>query len=170
MDQKVSPKVSLDQSIDEEVSPKVSLDRKCHQKLCDLRNRESDQNLSLIKVAGNQKLCTSADFLLIKVQRLRRNLSSKFPSARWRCDKLHVEKWKSILKTSPRCDLRSRGSDQNLSEIKVAGNQKLWTNADFLLIKVQRLRRNSSSKFPSAWWRCDKLKKNTKNIASMRSP
>ena len=56
MDQKVSPKVSLDQSIDEKVSPKVSLDRKCHQKLCDLRNPESDQNLSLIKVAGNQKL------------------------------------------------------------------------------------------------------------------
>ena len=45
---------------------------------CDLHNRESDQNLSVIKVAGNQKLCTNADFLLIKVQRLRRNLSSKF--------------------------------------------------------------------------------------------
>jgi hypothetical protein len=56
MDQKVSLKVWLDQSIDEKVSPKVSLDRKCHQKLCDLCNRESDQNLSLIKVAGNQKL------------------------------------------------------------------------------------------------------------------
>ncbi len=56
VDTKVSPKVSLDQSIDEKVSPKVSLDRKCHQKLCDLRNRESDQNLSVIKVAGNQKL------------------------------------------------------------------------------------------------------------------
>jgi hypothetical protein len=78
MDQKVSPKVSLDQSIDEKVSPKVSLDRKCHQKLCDLRKRESDQNLSLIKVAGNQKLSTNADFLLLKVQRLRRNSSSKF--------------------------------------------------------------------------------------------
>jgi hypothetical protein len=46
VDAKVSPKVSLDQSIDEKVSPKVSLDRKCHQKLCDLRNGESDQNLS----------------------------------------------------------------------------------------------------------------------------
>jgi hypothetical protein len=57
MDQKVSPKVLLDQSINEKVSPKVSLDPKCHQKLCDLRNRESDQNLSGIKVAGNQKLC-----------------------------------------------------------------------------------------------------------------
>ena len=74
--EKVSPKVSLDQSIDEKVSPKVSLDRKCHQKLCDLRNRESDQNLSVIKVAGNQKLCTNADFLLIKVQGLRRKLAS----------------------------------------------------------------------------------------------
>jgi hypothetical protein len=31
MDQKVSPKVLLDQSIDEKVSPKVSLDRKCHE-------------------------------------------------------------------------------------------------------------------------------------------
>jgi hypothetical protein len=62
MDQKVSPKVSLDQSIDEKVSPKVSLDRKCHQKFGDLRNCESDQNLSLIKVAGNQKLGTNADF------------------------------------------------------------------------------------------------------------
>ena len=78
IDEKVSPKVSLDQVIDEKVSPKVSLDQKCHQKLCDLCNRESDQNLSVIKVAGNQKLCTNADFLLIKVQRLRRNLSSKF--------------------------------------------------------------------------------------------
>ncbi len=76
--EKVSPKVSLDQAIDEKVSPKVSLDRKCHQKLCDLRNRESDQNLSVIKVAGNQKLCTNADFLLIKVQRLQRKLASKF--------------------------------------------------------------------------------------------
>ena len=56
MDQKVSPKILLDQSIDEKVSPKLSLDRKCHQKLCDLRNRESDQNLSVIKVAGNQKI------------------------------------------------------------------------------------------------------------------
>jgi hypothetical protein len=82
MDQKVSLKVSLDQSIDEKVSPKVSLDRKCHQKLCDLRNRESDQNLSVIKVAENQKLSTNADFLLIKVQRLQRKLASKFPSAR----------------------------------------------------------------------------------------
>jgi hypothetical protein len=60
IDEKVSPKVSLDQAIDEKVSPKVSLDQKCHQKLCDLRNRESDQNLSVIKVAGNQKLCTNA--------------------------------------------------------------------------------------------------------------
>ncbi len=55
--------------------------------------------------------------------------------------------WKRILKTSPWCDLRNRKSDQNLSVIKVAGNQKLWTNGDFLLIKVQRLRRNSSSIF-----------------------
>ncbi len=76
--EKVSPKVLLDQAIDEKVSPKVSLDRKCHQKLRDLRNRESDQNLSVIKIAGNQKLCTNTDFLLIKVQRLRRNLPSKF--------------------------------------------------------------------------------------------
>ncbi len=131
-DEKVSPKVSLDQSINEKVSPKVSLDQKCHQKLCDLRNRESDQNLSLIKVAGNQKLCMNADFLLIKVQRLQRNSSSKFPSAQWRCNKLHVEKWKSILKTSPQSNLCNRESDQNLSLIKVAGNQKLWTNVDFL--------------------------------------
>ena len=76
--EKVSPKVLLDQAIDEKVSPKISLNRKCHQKLCDLRNRESDQNLSVIKVAGNQKLCTNADFLLIKVQRLGRKLASKF--------------------------------------------------------------------------------------------
>jgi hypothetical protein len=78
VDAKVSPKVLLDQAIDEKVSPKVSLDRKYHQKLCDLRNRESDQNLSVIKVAGNQKLCTNADFLFIKGQRLRRKLASKF--------------------------------------------------------------------------------------------
>ncbi len=45
------------------------------------------------------------------------------------------------------CDLRNGGSDQNLSVIKVAGNQKLWTNGTLLLKKVQRLRRNSSSKF-----------------------
>ena len=49
----------LEAGDDAKVSPKVSLDRKCHQKLCDLRNRESDQNLSVIKVAGNQKLCTT---------------------------------------------------------------------------------------------------------------
>ena len=78
IDEKVSPKVSLDQAIDEKVSLKVSLDRKCHQKLCDLRNRESDQNLSVIKVAGNQKLFTNTDFLLIKVQRLQRKLALKF--------------------------------------------------------------------------------------------
>jgi hypothetical protein len=78
IDEKVSPKVSLDQAIDEKMSPKVSLDRKCHQKLCDLRNRESDQNLSVIKIAGDQKLCTNADFLLIKVQRLQRKLALKF--------------------------------------------------------------------------------------------
>ena len=56
IDEKMSPKVLLDQAFDEKVSPKVSLDRKCHQKLCNLRNRESDQNLSEIKVAGNKKL------------------------------------------------------------------------------------------------------------------
>jgi hypothetical protein len=58
---------------------------------------------------------------------------------------------------SPRCDLCNGGSDQNLYEIKVAGNQKLWTNGTLLLKKVQRLRRNLSSKFPSVQWRCDKL-------------
>ncbi len=43
--------------------------------------------------------------------------------------------------------LPNGGSDQNLSEIKVAGNQKLRTNSDFLLIKAQQFRRKSASKF-----------------------
>ena len=55
--------------------------------------------------------------------------------------------YENKLKLSPQCDLRNAGSDQNLSEIKVAGNQKLCTNADFLLIKVQRLQRKLASKF-----------------------
>jgi hypothetical protein len=33
--------------------------------------------------------------------------------------------YENKLKLSPQCDLRNAGSDQNLSEIKVAGNQKL---------------------------------------------
>jgi predicted extracellular nuclease len=103
--QKVSPKVSLDQSINEKVSP---------------NNNDNDNNGDLLLGSFNlEKYFT----VLKKVYRSF-NFQKEFYHAKVKKYKHRKKIW-YVNMGSPRCDLCNGGSDQNLYEIKVAGNQKL---------------------------------------------